>query len=122
MEVEFETGVAHVTEVGPVAAVADGRRSADLEQHIGGLAVEVVEATGETIVEQLELKAGIEVGVGFPGDVLGTLLAPLECDLIVVVHDVVGVGIQVVTDVVVTLRTDGDLVLEGVHPGNVDII
>ena len=89
VEVKLDSGVTHVTDIGPVAAVADGRRSAELEQHVGSLAVEVVDATGEAALPEIELESGVEVGVGLPGDVLCTLLAPLVSDLVVVVHHVI---------------------------------
>ena len=89
VEIELESGIAHVTDIGPVAAVADGRRSAELEQHVGSLAVEVIDATGKAALPKVKLKSGVEVGIGLPGNVLGTLLAPLVSDLIVVVHHVI---------------------------------
>ena len=64
------------------------RGDAEGEQHVGGLAVEVLEGSADA-VEERELGTDVEVGVGLPGDVLSTLLAPLVCDLVVVVHHVI---------------------------------
>ncbi len=41
-------------------------RSGQLEQHVGGLAVEDIDATRQTVVPEAELYADIEVGVGLP--------------------------------------------------------
>ena len=103
VEIKLDTGVAHVAKVCPVVAVTDRRRCGDLEEHVGGLAVEVVDAAAQTVLEELELETGVEVGIGLPGDVLGTLLTPLISYLVVVVDDFVGVGVEVVSDIVVTL-------------------
>jgi len=112
VKVEFGTGVAHISEVDEIAGIANGRRSAQWEQHVVCLPVEVVYAACEAAIQHFEFKAGVEVGVGFPSDARAAFLAPLICDFVVVVNYSVGVVVQVVSDVVVALWSDGSLELQ----------
>ena len=116
VQVQFDTAVADVAHVGPVAAGRIGRRNLDLEQHVGGHAVEVVDATGQAAVEQFEIKARVVVRIGFPGDVLGTALAARIRRFAAGIHDGPGIHIHVGADVVITLGTDGSLELEEIDP------
>ena len=88
----------------------------DKAEHVGGLAVEVFHATRDAALEQFELKAHVEVGVGLPCDV-GVAHGVLhECHLAVEVAEIVGVGVTIVADSVVALLSPRSLQLEHVDP------
>ena len=60
------------------------------------------------MVEKLELNSGIPVGVGLPCDIVGALLLPLESRIVIIIHNIIGIGIQIVADIIVALRTYAD--------------
>ncbi len=82
--------------------------------------MEELDATGEATLEELELQTYVDVGVGFPGDVVRTLSFEGRTDIAGRGLDGVQVDIAVGTDVVVTLRTYRSLQLQLVNPGYVE--
>ena len=102
----LDTGVAHVTHIQIIAGISDRRRGIEREEHICRLAIEIIHTTGKTALEEAELNTCIEIGIGLPGDVPGTLLQPLICHRVIVVHNVIRVRIKEIADIVISLASD----------------
>ena len=117
---DLETAVAHVTHVVVVARVARRRSHGEEEEHVGGLAVEVLDRTAQAAAEQLEVRTDVDVRVGLPRDLLVALRGENDRHLAAGVLDVVVVHVEEVADVVVTLRTDRGLELQHVHPIDIE--
>ena len=116
MQVDLETAVAHIADVGIITVVTHRRSYREEEQHIRRLAVEVLDRTAQTTVEQLEIDTGIDVGVGFPSDVFVTF--SIENDRHIITRRLYGIhiGIEVIRDIVVTLRTDREFQFQHIDP------
>ena len=113
---ELHSGVPHVADVVIVACETVGNRNGHIVEHVRSQTVEVLRGTGEATSEEFEVDTGIDIGVGLPCDVLVSDGRSLDGDISVGVGDGVHVGVEVVADVVVTLRSDGCLDLEHSQP------
>ena len=116
VQVDLDTFVGHVADVGIVGRVTQRRCRGECHQHVGRLAVEVLDATRYAVLEHAEFDTGVEVGIGLPGDVGITFLQECHGHLSIRRSEPVGIHITVVTDLVVTLRTDRCLDLQHVEP------
>lgn len=65
----------------------------------------VFKASRDAALEELELDTTVEAAVGFPGDVLVTLLTEVQRTLAIDTGDRIIVGIEEVADTVVALLT-----------------
>ena len=116
VQVDLDTFVGHVADVGIVGRVTQRRCRGECHQHVGRLAVEVLDATRYAVLEYAEFDTGVEVGIGLPGDVGITFLQECHGHLSIRRGEPVGIHITVVTDFVITLRTDRCLDLQHVEP------
>ena len=102
VEFELDTAVVHVTDVIPVAGVTGRGSHGEAVKHVGGVALEELDTSAD-VLQEAEFDTGVEVGVGFPSDVAGTLAREGDTYLTVGVADAVAVGVEEVADIVVTL-------------------
>ena len=117
-EVDFHTAVAHRTDVHGHRGVAVGERDGLVVEHVGGLAIEEFNRTGEFAVPQTEVHTHVERVALFPSEVLVALVGEVGVTEAAVGARqliLVEVGV-VVADVVVTLLTERGLHLEEVDP------
>ena len=68
----LNTAVLHVTYVGIVAGVTIAGGQAELEEHIAGLAPEVLHGTVQAALEELEVNTHVEVATLLPCNILVT--------------------------------------------------
>ena len=69
VQLDFDAAVAHVAHVGVVGRIAQRRSYRERQQHVGRLAEEIFDASGNRTAQEAELHTGVEVGVGLPGEV-----------------------------------------------------
>ena len=115
---QFNTLVQHITDVVVAACIAGGVGSIDEAEHVGGLAGEELYASTQTGLEEFELNTGIEIVIGLPCDVGITFRSERKSQVSVVLNGI-GVHVEEVTDVVVSLLTEGSLQFEHVNPGDI---
>ena len=123
VEGKLETGIAHITDVDGDATgrVTCGKRDVLHIEHVLGNIVEVLDVTVEASAEELEVETCVEVVVSLPGDVFITLVGKTDGELlgilVVGVGVLVGIRIESLSEVVVTLLAVADLELEHIDPG-----
>jgi len=116
VQVDFETAVPHVADIGVVARIAHRRSHREPEQHVRSLAVKILDGTAQAAAEEFEVHTGVDIGVGFPGNQFVTFLREYDGHVLARRFDRIVVHIEVVRDIVVTLRTDRSLEFEHIHP------
>ena len=117
VEFNLHSLVCHVAHVRRVASVAERERHLDSTEHVGGLAVEILNATAQSAVEHLELEACVDVGHSLPGDVFVTHLLQCESDVVALTFvNIICVGVEEVGDVVVSVLSERSLQLQFVEP------
>ncbi len=95
LKLYLHTLVGHVAHIGGIACITLGQRHLDRAQHVGGLAVEVLDASAQTAAEKLELDTGIDIGHRLPSDVLVAHALQHEANVVALtLVDGVGVGIE----------------------------
>ena len=113
---QLNTGITHITQVNEITGVTNRRRCIQRKQHITGFPIEIIQATAQASAEKIKFCTYIPVCIGFPSNITGTFLTPLVSSLIIIIYHFVRIGIQIITDIVITLRTDRSLQLQRVHP------
>ena len=121
-ELNLNTTVSHITNVGPDRRVTGLGRYAQAEEHVRSLAVEDVDTTIEAITPETKLNTYVQVRVGLPRNILVTLANKhVGYTVVTVVLDRIYIGIEVVVrQTVVTLRTERSLELQHVNPVSVE--
>ena len=109
---QLNTGITHITQVNEITGVTNRRRCIQRKQHITGFPIEIIQATAQASAEKIKFCTYIPVCIGFPSNITGTFLTPLVSSLIIIIYHFVRIGIQIITDIVVTLRTDRSLQLQ----------
>ena len=100
---QLNTGITHITQVNEITGVTNRRRCIQRKQHITGFPIEIIQATAQASAEKIKFCTYIPVCIGFPSNITGTFLTPLVSSLIIIIYHFVRIGIQIITDIVITL-------------------
>ena len=105
VKIELHTAVDHITHIVVRTGITAREWNIYEAEHIGGLATEILDATRNTALEQFKFDTCIEVAVGLPGNIRITHGVLHETYLAIEVAEIIGIGVTVVADGIVTLLT-----------------